>query len=347
MASNIDWRNEIAARAKAAGLHAFLKRPSRNWPSTSTRSTPPHSATDRTTQRRGDGLARRSTSHDSTCCLPDRCAGPFRRRPVRRGAGHRSESESARRDSSRRASASPASGIRRHHHPRARARHRRQHHRVHRRRFRAAAAAAVRGAGPARHAVGLESEPRVCGTSRSRRSRSWTTARSRSSKSAAAWWRPSVNLVDPGLDPIRVNTIEVSGNLFDVLGVRPQIGQGFPVGGPFFVFNEPLVVISDRLWRSRYDADRVDRRASASLQRRAAHRRRRHAAAVPLPGRRGRMAAAAVGPDSSFPIRALHGVGAAAEEGHDVRAGARRRGHASRTTRQRVPAEQRPLGADD
>ena len=41
---------------------------------------------------------------------------------------------------------------------------------------------------------------------------------------AAAWWRPGINLVDPGLDPVRVNTIEVSGNLFDVLGVKPQVG---------------------------------------------------------------------------------------------------------------------------
>jgi putative ABC transport system permease protein len=71
---------------------------------------------------------------------------------------------------------------------------------------------------------------------------------------AAAWWRPSINLVDPGLDPLRVNTIEASGNLFDVLGVRPQLGQGFPVGGPFFV-GEPMIVISDRLWRTRYNAD--------------------------------------------------------------------------------------------
>jgi hypothetical protein len=52
---------------------------------------------------------------------------------------------------------------------------------------------------------------------------------------AAAWWRPSVNLVDPGQDPVRVNTIEVSGNLFDVLGVGPQLGEGFPAGGPLFV----------------------------------------------------------------------------------------------------------------
>ena len=28
-------------------------------------------------------------------------------------------------------------------------------------------------------------------------------------KDAAAWWRPGVNLFDPGLDPVRVNTIEV------------------------------------------------------------------------------------------------------------------------------------------
>jgi putative ABC transport system permease protein len=75
-------------------------------------------------------------------------------------------------------------------------------------------------------------------------------------ESTAAWWRPSVNLVDPGLEPLRVNTIETSGNLFDLLGVRPQIGEGFPIGGPFFVANDNIVVISDRLWRTRYHSDR-------------------------------------------------------------------------------------------
>ena len=74
-------------------------------------------------------------------------------------------------------------------------------------------------------------------------------------KDAAAWWRPGVNLIDPGLDPVRVNTIEVSGNVFDVLGVRPQIGAGFPDQGPFFHQSELIAVISDRLWRSRYSAD--------------------------------------------------------------------------------------------
>jgi len=71
---------------------------------------------------------------------------------------------------------------------------------------------------------------------------------------AAAWWRPGVNLVDPGVDPVRVNTIEVGGNLFEVLGVKPQIGPGFPAGGPMFS-NELIAVISDELWRNRYSAD--------------------------------------------------------------------------------------------
>ena len=71
---------------------------------------------------------------------------------------------------------------------------------------------------------------------------------------AAAWWRPDVNVADPGLDPARVRTIEAGGNLFQVLGVRPQIGPGFPDDGPMFS-REVVAVISDRLWRARYNAD--------------------------------------------------------------------------------------------
>jgi putative ABC transport system permease protein len=74
-------------------------------------------------------------------------------------------------------------------------------------------------------------------------------------KDAAAWWRPAVNLVDPGQDPVRVSTIEVSANIFDVLGVKPQVGAGFPATGPLFAQNELIAVISDRLWRTRYNAD--------------------------------------------------------------------------------------------
>lgn len=72
---------------------------------------------------------------------------------------------------------------------------------------------------------------------------------------AAGWWRPGINLTEPGKDPIRVNTIETGANLFEVLAVTPQIGAGFPEQGPMFVPNELVCVISDRLWRSRFNGD--------------------------------------------------------------------------------------------
>ena len=65
---------------------------------------------------------------------------------------------------------------------------------------------------------------------------------------AAAWWRPEINLAEPGTDPIRVRTIETSANLFSLLGVSTQRGSGFPAGGPFFS-RDRIAVISDRLGR--------------------------------------------------------------------------------------------------
>jgi len=71
---------------------------------------------------------------------------------------------------------------------------------------------------------------------------------------AAAWWRPDVNLADPGLDPVRVRTIETGANLFTVLGVSPQLGPGFPADKQMFD-RQLIAVVSDRLWRTRYAAD--------------------------------------------------------------------------------------------
>ena len=71
---------------------------------------------------------------------------------------------------------------------------------------------------------------------------------------AAAWWRPEVSLYRPGSDPMRVSTIETSANLFEILGVTPQLGPGFPKDGPFYS-RDTIAVISDRLWRQRYGAD--------------------------------------------------------------------------------------------
>ena len=71
---------------------------------------------------------------------------------------------------------------------------------------------------------------------------------------AAAWWRPDINVADPGVEPVRVNAIEVSGNLFDLLGVSPQLGPGFPRRGPFYS-SDLIAVISDRFWREHYRQD--------------------------------------------------------------------------------------------
>src|SRR5262245_25702785 len=78
---------------------------------------------------------------------------------------------------------------------------------------------------------------------------------------AAGWWRPNLNLTDGGRDPLRVPSIEVSANFFSVLGVRPALGPGFSPS-PFFVRAASAVVISDRLWHTRYNAERnIDQRS--------------------------------------------------------------------------------------
>ena len=70
---------------------------------------------------------------------------------------------------------------------------------------------------------------------------------------AAAWWRPEITLQGADREALRVNTIEVSGNFFGVMGVSPAIGAGFPPGT--FFSRERVAVISHRLWQSRFDSD--------------------------------------------------------------------------------------------
>lgn len=71
---------------------------------------------------------------------------------------------------------------------------------------------------------------------------------------AAAWWRPTLTLTGEGQEPLRVRAIETSSNIFAVLGVRPRLGAGFPETGPIHA-NVREVVISDRLWRARFNAN--------------------------------------------------------------------------------------------
>ena len=99
---------------------------------------------------------------------------------------------------------------------------------------------------------------------------------------AAAWWRPEVTLRDPDMEPVRVNTIEVSGNFLTVLGVQPALGAGFPAD--VFFSRDRLVIMSDRLWRSRYSAD-PERREGHQHERQPVHRGRCAASRVRLPRR--------------------------------------------------------------
>jgi MacB-like periplasmic core domain len=70
---------------------------------------------------------------------------------------------------------------------------------------------------------------------------------------AAAWWRPEVTLRNQDQEPIRVSTVEVSGNFLTVVGVRPALGAGFPPD--VFYSRDRLVLMSHRLWESRFSSD--------------------------------------------------------------------------------------------
>ena len=72
---------------------------------------------------------------------------------------------------------------------------------------------------------------------------------------AAAWWQPDINLSDERTgEPARLTGIETSRNLFSVLGVTPRMGPGFTRDSAIW-HAAPEIVISDRLWRSRFAAD--------------------------------------------------------------------------------------------
>jgi predicted permease len=72
----------------------------------------------------------------------------------------------------------------------------------------------------------------------------------------AGWWVPQLALTDGVNDPMRVPSVETSRNLFRVLGVAPQIGPSFSGDSALNVNGNFEAVISDRLWRSRFNGDR-------------------------------------------------------------------------------------------
>jgi len=70
---------------------------------------------------------------------------------------------------------------------------------------------------------------------------------------AAAWWYPQLNLTETGHEPMRVAAVETSANFFAVIGVQPILGAGFPAA-PLYS-RDAQVVVSHRLWRTRFAAD--------------------------------------------------------------------------------------------
>lgn len=69
--------------------------------------------------------------------------------------------------------------------------------------------------------------------------------------SAMLWW--DANLMDRD-DPERLQGAQVSSGFFDALGIRPVLGRGFVRDDETFGRHH-VVVLSDALWRRRFDAD--------------------------------------------------------------------------------------------
>jgi putative ABC transport system permease protein len=78
--------------------------------------------------------------------------------------------------------------------------------------------------------------------------------RNRSFQSVAVWTNDNSNLTGHG-EPLQVPVVRVSPNFFSVLAVQPQLGRTF-TGEEGRPEGQPVVMISDFLWRSRFGGDR-------------------------------------------------------------------------------------------
>ena len=180
---------------------------------------------------------------------------------------------------------------------------------------------------------------RRCRRSGCRRSTSWTTAASRSAfTDAAAWWRPEVNLAEPGTEPVRVSTIETSAQSVRAARRVAAARAGFPQDGPFYS-RDPIAVISDRLWRQRYNADPADHRQDARRVTTAVYT---IAGVMParftFPDDVDVWLRLQLGPHASQPRRALHGIGRAPAARRHARAGRARAGALSARLGKENPA---------
>lgn len=76
---------------------------------------------------------------------------------------------------------------------------------------------------------------------------------SKSFESVAVWARDNLNLTGRG-DPVQVAVTRVSPNFFALLGIKPRLGRTFTEseGRPE---GQHVIILSDALWRSRFNAD--------------------------------------------------------------------------------------------
>lgn len=79
-------------------------------------------------------------------------------------------------------------------------------------------------------------------------------ARARSFDGIAAWNRNNVT-VFPGREGIAASGVVVSGNYFDVLGVRPERGRFFVAAEDSTPLTHPVMVVSHAFWSTHLEAD--------------------------------------------------------------------------------------------
>ena len=110
-------------------------------------------------------------------------------------------------------------------------------------------------------------------------------ARSRSFDSMAIYTRGDMQLSGGSAEPVRLYGFSVTSGFFRVLGLHPQLGREFDRNAEL-PHNGQQVILSDRLWRTRFGADARHRRKENHPECAALHRHRRHAARHRAPRQR-------------------------------------------------------------
>ena len=151
------------------------------------------------------------------------------------------------------ARARPPADVRSDHDPRARDRDRREHDGVQRAERPVLAAAAVSGRRPPRDGLRLVHEGRSLGNAGTAIPDYLERREQAPSLESLAIWTGAARTLGGEGEPLRVLTTRASPSLFTVLRAAPQIGRVF-TEDEATLGNDRVVVLSDRLWRTRFGA---------------------------------------------------------------------------------------------